>query len=289
MRYIPLLGAPEPRTLLDMDGFAFPVDPQIAHGFSFETVTYASDIGDMTAWYLPGSTNSWVVFVHGKGAPLREVLRILPPLAGAGYHVLAINYRNDIGMPQDPSGGYGYGKTEWRDVEGAVAYAKRHGAADIALIGYSMGGGIAISFMLNSTAAAAAAAAVGALALDSPMLDFSATVDLGASNMSLPVVGLPVPQSLTNVAKVIAGWRFGIDWDAIDYSDEIHRLDTPVLLIHGAEDERVPIETSEQFAAERADIVQFERFAEAGHVLSWNVDVARYQSLLTDFLSQHLT
>ena len=270
--------------MLDLDGFAFPVDPQIAHGLSFESVTYASDIGDMAGWYLPGSTDSWVVFVHGKGASLREVLRILPPLAGAGYHVLAVNYRNDVGMPQDPSGVYGYGKTEWRDVEGAVAYARSHGAGDIALVGYSMGGGIAISFMLNSTAAAD----VDALVLDSPMLDFSATVDLGASKTSLPVVGLPVPQSLTNVAKVIAGWRFAIDWDTINYSDEIYRLDTPVLLIHGTEDERVPIETSEQFAAERPDVVQFERFAQAGHVLSWNVDVARYESLLIDFLSEHL-
>ncbi len=69
---------------------------------------------------------------------------------------------------------------------------------------------------------------------------------------------------------------------------EIYRLDTPVLLIHGTDDERVPIETSERFAAERPDIVQFQRFVEAGHVLSWNVDVARYESLLSDFLSDHL-
>jgi alpha-beta hydrolase superfamily lysophospholipase len=283
-RFIPLIGTPPIGTLLDMDGFAFPVDPQRAHGLAFESVTYSSDIGEMGAWYVPGASDSWVVFVHGKTAPLREALRILPPLNAAGYQVLVINYRNDIGMPPDPSAAYGYGETEWHDLEGAVSYVKQRGAVDIALIGYSMGGAIVTSFMVNSPAAGD----IDAVVLDAPMLDFGATVDLGAENTSLPLLGLPVPQSLTNVAKVLAGWRFGINWSEIDYFDRLDRIHTPVLLFHGTEDERVPIETSERFSAERGDIVRYERFAEAGHILSWNVDRARYEALLTGFLSDHL-
>ena len=62
----------------------------------------------------------------------------------------------------------------------------------------------------------------------------------------------------------------------------------PVLLFHRTLDERVPIETSEGLAAEKGDLVQFESFDGAGHVLSWNVDRRRYGSLLTAFLDQHL-
>lgn len=286
-RYVPLSGTPPVGTLVDMDGFAFPDNPATAHDLAFETVTYASDIGQMSAWYLPGTSDSWVVIVHGKTAPLREALRVLPPLSSAGFHILAINYRNDVGMPPDPKGVYGYGETEWRDVEGAINFAVEEGADNIALIGFSMGGAIVTSFMVNSQEAGE----VDALVLDSPMLDFSATVDLGASNTSLPVIGLPVPQSLTNVAKVLAGWRFGIDWDAIEYFDEIEdspAFNAPVLLFHGTLDERVPIETSARLAAEKGDLVQFESFDGAGHVLSWNVDRQRYESLLTAFLDQHL-
>ncbi len=286
-RYVPLIGTPAVGTLLDMDGFAFPGDPATAHGLAFDMVSYSSDIGEMGAWYIPGANDSWVVIVHGKTAPLREALRILPSLTDSSFHILVINYRNDVGMPPDPSGVYGYGETEWRDVEGAVAFALAQGAGDIALVGFSMGGGIVTSFMVNSQIAGE----VDAVVLDSPMLDFSATVDLGASNTSLPVVGLPVPQSLTNVAKLFAGWRFGIDWDAVEYFDEIEdgsEFNIPVLLFHGTLDETVPIQTSQRLANLRGDVVQFETFDDAGHVLSWNIDPNRYESVLTTFLSRHL-
>jgi pimeloyl-ACP methyl ester carboxylesterase len=282
--YIPADGTPPTGTLLDMDGFAYPQDPLAAHGLPFEDVTYPSELGPLSAWNVAGSTDSWVVFVHGKTAPQREGLRIIPPLHAAGYHVLVVTYRNDVGMPSDPSGAYGYGETEWPDVAAAVSYAQQQGAADIALVGYSMGGAIVTSFMINSPAAAD----IDAVVLDAPMLDFSATVDLGARHTSLPVIGLPVPQSLTNVAKVLAGWRFGIDWPAIDYFDEVGEINTPILLFHGTEDERVPIETSERLAEERPEIVQLEIFEDAGHILSWNVDRARYERLLTEFLAANL-
>jgi pimeloyl-ACP methyl ester carboxylesterase len=208
--YTPILGTPEVGTLVDVERAAYPSDPLTAHGLEFDpTVTYDTQLGPMGGWYLPGTADSWVILVHGKSAPLRETLRVLPTIAAGGHHALVINYRNDEGMPQDHSGEYGYGATEWSDVESAVRYAIAKGAGDTALIGYSMGGAIVVNFLLESELASQ----VDAVALDSPMLDFSATVDLGADNSSLPIVGLPVPSSLTTVAKFLAERRFDIDWD----------------------------------------------------------------------------
>ena len=50
------------------------------------------------------------------------------------------------------------------------------------LVGYSMGGGIVANFLIRSPFADRV---VGAI-LDSPMLDFRATIDLGAERRGLP-------------------------------------------------------------------------------------------------------
>jgi len=61
-----------------------------------------------------------------------------------------ISYRNDAGAPQDPSGMLRYGLTEWQDLAATVRYAIGHGARQLLLVGYSMGGAIVASFLERS-------------------------------------------------------------------------------------------------------------------------------------------
>ena len=259
-----------------------PTDPRAEHGLEYEETTYPSELGAMPAWHVPGRTDTWVILVHGKGASRGEALRVLPPLAENGYHAFVVSYRNDRGAPQDPSGEYGYGATEWRDVEAAVVHAKNAGAQRLALVGYSMGGGIVVSFALNSDLADE----IDAIVLDAPMLDLAAAIDLGADDSSLPIIGLPVPGSLTAVAKRLAQWRFDIHWQQFDYLAAADELEIPMLVYHGTEDTRVPLETSEQLASLRPDLVTLEVFDGAGHVKSWNMDAQRYEETLIGFLDR---
>ena len=279
--YTAITGTPRVGEMLDIDGRAFPEDPLVAHGLAFETITYPSNLGPMPAWYVPGRSDVWVILVHGKGAPMTDTLRVFPVLADAGYHILAIAYRNDPNAPEDESGEYGYGATEWPDLEDGVEYAVGRGAGSVVLFGYSMGGGIVAAFMSNSPSSGA----VDAIVFDAPMLDFSRTVDLGADNTSIPVVGLPVPQSLTNAAKALAAWRFGIDWSGLDYMDEVAALGVPILIMHGDDDETVPIETSREVAEQSPGDVRLEEFANTGHIESWNTDPDRYEGAMREFLA----
>ena len=191
-----------------LDSFAFPADPQRAFGLPFEEVAFSSTLGDFPAWLVRGDSSNWAIFVHGKGATRREALRMLPTVAELGLPSLIITYRNDDDVPINPDGFYRYGETEWKEVEGAVAYAVDNGAEGIVIVGYSMGGAIAVSFLYNSPLAVR----VRAVILDSPVLDFGAVVDHGASQRRMPVVGLPLPGVLTAVAKAISSYRFDIDW-----------------------------------------------------------------------------
>jgi len=91
---------------------------------------------------------------------------------------------------------------------------------------------------------------------------------------------------LTSMAKTLAAVRFGINWSELDYLAKAESVEVPILLIHGAEDGRVPIALSEELASSRPDIVSFVPFDGAGHVESWNVDRERYESELRAFLSR---
>jgi len=230
---------------------------------------------------VPGTSTTWAVLVHGWRATRTEPLRALGPVLDAGMPALVISYRNDEGAPEDPSGFYRFGATEWRDLDSAVGYALGHGARHVVLFGFSMGGGIAAAFLEHS----AHADAVTALVLDAPLLDFQRTVDHGASQRRLPVLGGPIPGPLTWTAKTIAGWRYDIGWESIDYLDG-DWLHVPALVFHGTADPRVPVAASDAFTASYPRLVQQVRVDGAAHVESWNADPARYASHLSAFLTR---
>ena len=254
-----------------LDSFAFPGDPLEARRIPFEDVTLSSELGELPAWFVNGDPAVWAIFVHGKGANRREALRMLPAVKHSGLSSLVITYRNDVEAPQSPDGFYRYGESEWKDLEAAAQYAVDHGAERLVLVGYSMGGGIVMSFMLQSSLADR----VEALVLDSPMLDFSATVDHGASS----VPGLP-----NKFGKTVSGLRFGIHWGRLNYLKRAGGLHVPVLLFHGDADDRVPAETSDKLAQARPDIVTYVRVKGAGHVRSWNMDPPAYEAKVREFL-----
>lgn len=258
-----------------LDSFTFPGDPQTALGLPFEEVSFASPSGDFPAWFVDGPSDTWAIFVHGKGADRREALRMLPTVAELGLPSLIITYRNDAGLPANPDGFYRYGQTEWEDLEGAVSYAIGHGAEDIVLVGYSMGGAIVANFLYKSPLAER----VMGVILDAPMINFNATIDLGARQKGYPGI-------VTTIAKAVSSVRFRVDWEALNYLKHTDELTVPILLFHGDADEKVPVETSDALAKARPDLVRYVRAADATHVRSWNMDPAAYQVVVRDFLQQ---
>lgn len=193
-----------------------------------------------------------------------------------------ITYRNDEGVPQNPDGFWRYGSTEWVDLEGAVKYALDHGAKGIVLIGNSMGGAIVMAFLYESPLARA----VKGVVLDSPMLDFGATIGHGADQRRMPVIGTPIPSPIVWMAKSLSSIRFGIDYAKLDYLSRAKELAAPVLLFQGDADKTVPVESADAMARMRPDIVRYVRNPDIDHVRTWNVQRNEYEAKVKEFLKE---
>jgi pimeloyl-ACP methyl ester carboxylesterase len=268
-----LAGEPPPSgARARLDNVVFDGTPASV-GLSFEDVRYSADGGPTPAWLVAGDRDTWLVFVHGRGVDRKEALRVLPTIAALNIPSLVISYRNDAAAPEGASGHYAYGRTEWRDVEAAVSYARDSGARDVLLYGASMGGGIVMSFLYRSELAAS----VRGVILDAPMLRFRATVEFGLAEAGVPAVYRWLPMW-------IAERRFDIAYGDLDYLARTDELRAPILLFHGSDDDIIPIALSDELAAARPDLVRYERVEGAHHVGAWNVDPARYEAAVTAFL-----
>jgi len=284
---LPDSQAPAAGTDIKVDMYFWRGDPRSAHNLAYETIYYTSNVGSFPAWYIPPSSTTgpnagtWAIVVHGKGGTLEESLRVVPLLHERGYPILVINYRNDVGEVRDPSGYYTYGQTDWADLAGAVLYARDMGAADHILVGYSYGGSIIASYLTQSPLRNFTKATI----LDSPVLSFEDTVDYRATLTDVPILGFEVPQLVTNLAKNIAEWRFGIDWEATNYLTQTAQIHSPMLIFHGTQDTSVPLYTSAVMEQTRPDITTLV-VTDAGHTRSWNVDGDLFDATVNEFLDE---
>ena len=274
-RLTPMTGRVQPGDVVDIDGYAYPQNPAAAFEFNVENVTVDAPLGDQPAWVSHAGTGSrWAVLVHGRAARRHECFRMLEILHEAEVTSLCITYRNDAEGPADPDRIYRQGATEWEDVEAAMRYAVDHGAEDVVLVGFSMGGQITANFLRHSSLASN----VTGVIWDAPLLDWGPVIAAGADERG-------VPQWLVPIGMQASEWRAGIDYADLNQIVHADEFTQPILLLHGTADASVPFSVAQRFAAARPDDTTFVRFPGAGHVRAWNADPSQYSRAVNDFLA----
>lgn len=270
--------------------YYFAGDPTTALGLAHTDVEVDTELGPMPAWLVPGPGAArtgepgerWAIHVHGRGATREECLRALPVLHRLGFTSLVVSYRNDVGAPRSPRGRYHLGDLEWHDVNAALHWATARGATEVVLVGWSMGGAIALQVVSRS----ADVDAVRGLVLDAPVLDWRSVFDHNArlNRLPQPVSRLSLRLLEHPWARRITGVEDPVDLDRLDWVTRAEHLRLPVLVLHSEDDEVVPAEPSRLLAAARPDLVTYVPSRGALHTKEWNVDPEGWDAAVARFL-----
>ena len=231
-------------------------------------------------------------------------------LADAGYRAIAYD-RRGFGRSSQPWCGYDY-DTLADDLAAVIQYT---GTQDAVVVGFSMGGGevarymsrhdgqsvskaVLISSVLpyrlktsdnpNGTEQAAFDQTAQALRADRPaFLEEFLSDFFGASRMALPVSDelLAWARGIALQASLKATLACAKSFSSTDFRDDLASFKVPTLIIHGTDDQVVPIDASSRLTAQslpQATLIEYEG---APHGL-----FARHKARLTldllDFLAQ---
>ncbi len=247
----------------------FTGDPRRALGLAFTDVIVPGLTGPLPAWQLQGTRRTWVILIHGLRGSRADTLPAMPTLSALGFPMLAVTYRNDPAAAPSADHRSHLGDTEWHDVEAAVRYALARGASGVVLYGWSLGGGMATVTSEQSPLRGA----VRALVLDSPLLDWPATLTSAARRQSLP------PPLWWAEEQLLAA-HLGSALDRYDSVRLAAGLSTPTLLIQGSADTIVPPSTADAFARARPEVVSYMRISGADHASAVDVAPDRYAAAL---------
>lgn len=254
-------------------------DTPQTYGCSFEDVEFSSrDDLRLSGWYLGGeAAKPSFVIAHGLFRNRHEVVERACDFNKSGYPVILFDFRNHSSREgASASKAVSLGFQERLDVLGAVDFlVAEKGAQRVVLSGVSMGAVAVIH------AAGQAAAQVEAIVADSPFISLDETVSRHTS-LFLGLPGFPFADIFTwNLAR-----KAGFEAADLDSAAALSRLpDTPLLLIYGQDDERMPEETGrallDQAAAARKKI----SFFPGGHGHAYDQAPQRYVSEVLEFLN----
>ncbi|EFH31908.1 secreted protein [Streptomyces pristinaespiralis ATCC 25486] len=223
---------------------------------------------------MPGPRSTWVIAVHGLGTTREHTMNVLGLLHTLQFPVLSLAYRGDSGAPRPPDGLGHLGDSEWRDLDAAVRHAVRYGAERVILHGWSVGASMALHAAANS----GLRDRISGVVLDSPVLEWEATVRALAAARRTPAPLLPL-------AVRAAQGRTGAHGDRLAEAGDPRSLTVPTLIYHGPDDTLAPWRGSRQLAARRPDLVTLHTVARAPHAAMWNADPKGYEEVLRRFLT----
>jgi fermentation-respiration switch protein FrsA (DUF1100 family) len=247
-------------------------------GLDFEDVSFQSGDGlKLGGWYVPAIDSMRTIIVcSGANGSIDSDVDVLPWLHDAGFNVLMFDWRAH-GRSAGSIVSLGY--YERYDLIAAVEWAKAKGASKIGVLGFSMGGSIALS-------AAAAMPAIDAVVADSAFVDVVSAVKGGLIERLPTTFGA---DTLAHLFLLTASFRLGVRGFGADPLSTIDRIaPRPILLLYGDRDPYVPNAEIDQLVNRAQEPKEIWRVAGAAHR---NLQVLRpeeYRIRLVQFFDRNL-
>ncbi|MDT0181482.1 alpha/beta fold hydrolase [Microbacterium sp. ARD31] len=265
--------------------FLTPIDA----GLSAYDIAIPTPSGPAPAWRIDGSDSQstrWAIHIHGLGSPRAGTLRGVRVTTELGYTSLVVSYRNDGEGPRRGTGRSTLGATEVDDVDAAIRYAINQGARQVVLFGWSMGAQVA----LQLAAGPRYRRLIAGLVLESPVLDWVATIKANCARAGLPAAAglLALPWLISPLLARAVGLPGSIPLGDLNWISRAQELAVPTLICHGADDDSAPPAVSRRLAALRPDLVHLKVF-DADHTMTWNSDQERWRSTVAAWLIAEVT
>jgi hypothetical protein len=195
----------------------------------------------LIAWFFPPKDRRpLILYFHGNGGALIDRVPRFRTFTARGYGLLAVSYRGYGGSTGSPTE-----KGLMRDGEAAYREARARGyhGRRIVLMGASLGTGVAAALAGTHEAAA--------LVLEAPYLS---ALDVASAHYPFfPVRWLMLDQFRSDLA--------------------IRRAHAPVLMVHGEEDEVIPISSAKRLFALANEPKTFMSAPGGGHIVLDRADV----------------
>ena len=262
-------------------------------GLRFADVTVPSrdDRISLKGWFIPGvlpdgrlTVDRMIVVVHGtrtnRESPGDHLLELTAELALHGLGVLSFDMR---GMGESPPAPLSMGNLEQRDVLGAVDFLRSGQLPFPELRRPRIVGGLGISMGASTLLLAAAREpAIQAVVSDSAYADAAPLLEREIPKRNVVVVGR-IPGVFAPSALMMARILYGVDLFAARPVDSIARIaPRPLLLIHGAADDYVPMINFQQLDAAATAPA-------AARVTTWIVPKARHAQAFKSTGSVYIT
>jgi fermentation-respiration switch protein FrsA (DUF1100 family) len=197
-----------------------------------EQILTTSDGEKVIVWHVPAKPGRAVVlFFHGNGDFLAGLAGRFKAITADGTGLVALSYRGYAGSSGAPSE-----DGLLRDGTAAYSFATaRYDAQRIVAWGFSLGTGVAV--------AVASEHPVGKLILEAP---YTSIADVAAAHFWFAPVRLLIR-------------------DPFHSDERIARVTAPLLIMHGAQDQTIPIAFGEKLFALAREPKQFVRIPGGGH------------------------
>lgn len=225
------------------------------YGLTFEEIKFSSRDGlRLGGWWIPAKDSQrTVVFLHGHGGSMDPDVQYAPAMNAAGFNVMMFDFRGH-GRSQGDFVSVGY--LERQDALGALDWLAARGLERVGLLGFSMGGAVA---MLT----APIAPQVRAIVSDGGIARLTSAVVGGLVEARVPRwAARPVAW----LAVLFTSWRLGANLFAYEPIRWVGQIaPRPVFFIHGGRDPYLAPGEFEALVAAAGEPKQVWRVDEAPH------------------------
>ncbi len=259
----------------------------------YRNINFSTEDGiDIRGWYIKGTEKGTIILCHPYGMDKGDCLAQARFLNNAGYNILLFDFRGH-GNSGGKYSSLGYYET--KDLLAGVLFLKEKGENKIGIIGFSMGGTVALL-------AASLSSDINAVVSEGAYLSFhSAVYSFAKCYYRAPRYPFLPPAIWT------AGIRLGFNPKELNLKNGstepssraqaegftevyLHKISpTPILIIHSREDREIPVSEGIEIFNTAREPKYLWIVSDAEHLECYLKEGKRYEEKVLDFFATSLS